>query len=70
VAVSGIHLGARLTKSDVLLHFPELELLELVQVGQPGLNSHSFISELTSLPCGFSFDVILQDVSLFLLASH
>jgi hypothetical protein len=29
-----------------------------VQVGQPGRNSRSFISKLTSLPCGFSFDVI------------
>jgi hypothetical protein len=29
----------------------------LVQVGQPGLNSHLFIGELSSLLCGFSFNV-------------
>jgi hypothetical protein len=31
----------------------------LVQVSQPSLNNCSFIGELASLPCGFSFDVIL-----------
>jgi hypothetical protein len=41
-----------------------------VQVGRPGLNSCSFIGELTLLPCGFSFDVVLQDVLSFLLVSH
>jgi hypothetical protein len=41
-----------------------------VQVDQRGLNNSPFIGELTSLPCGFSFDVILWDVLSFLLAIH
>jgi hypothetical protein len=42
----------------------------LVQVGQPGLNSPSFVGELASLPCGFKFNVILQYASSFLLVSR
>jgi hypothetical protein len=42
----------------------------LVQVGQPGFNNRSFVGEHTSLPCDFSFDVVLQDALSFLLVSH
>jgi hypothetical protein len=42
----------------------------LVQVSQSGLNGHPLIDELTPSLCGFTFDVILQNTSSFLLVSH
>jgi hypothetical protein len=41
----------------------------LVQVSQSGLNGHPLVGELTSLPRGFAFDVVLQSALSLLLVS-
>jgi hypothetical protein len=41
----------------------------LVQVDQSSLDGCSLIGDLAPLLCGFTFDVVLQGVSLFLLVS-
>jgi hypothetical protein len=42
----------------------------LAQVGQPSLNNHLFVGEITSTSCGLSFNIVLCGTSSFLLVSR